>query len=256
VGAETLKGMHPVELPPGTDRVEMRFTAFDYSAPERIRFLYKLDGHDSDFIALHPGRDRIAVYQDLPPGEYQFRVRAISNNGSWSEGAATASFVIVPPFHQSRAFLFIVLAVIAAAAAAATLISRHRRITRERMKYSTTSISDERMEKAVAELRELIEEERVYLDPDLTLQKLAKRLHIHYNQLSRIINERFGVSFKNYINRLRVEEAKRRLADPAERDRNVTDIMLDAGFYSKSTFNTAFRKFTGMSPSEYRKKHS
>jgi ligand-binding sensor domain-containing protein/AraC-like DNA-binding protein len=247
--------MSPIELPSGIDRMEILFTAFDYSAPEKLRFLYKLNGYDSDFTALHPGQDRRAIYQDLPPGEYRFRIRAISNDGLWSEGAATVSFAIAPPFHRTKAFLFLVIAVIALAAGAAAFVSRYRRIKRERMKYSTTSISDERMENALAELQALIEEEKIYLDPDLTLQKLAKRLKIHYNHLSRIINERFGVSFKNYINAYRVEEAKRLLADPAERNRNIIDIMYDAGFYSKSTFNTAFRKFAGTSPSNYRKKH-
>lgn len=123
------------------------------------------------------------------------------------------------------------------------------------MKYSTTSIDVERMERAMIELRAAMEEERIFLDPDLTLQKLARRLKIHYNHLSRIINERFGTSFNNYLNQYRVEEAKRRLADPAEKDRNILEIMYDVGFYSKSTFNTAFKKFTGESPSEYRKKH-
>jgi ligand-binding sensor domain-containing protein/AraC-like DNA-binding protein len=276
VPMDTVEG----RLPSGTDRVEIRFTAFDYAAPERLRFLYKLErigggsveppggsgrgGSEepsarygrggSGFTPVHPGRERSAVYQDLSPGEYEFRVRAISNDGSWSEGAATARFVIVPPFHRTRAFLFLILVIIAASTGAAALLVRYRRLRREQMKYSTTSISGERMEAALTELITLIEEERIYLDPDITLQKLAKRLKIHYNHLSRIINERFGMSFKNYINRYRVEEAKRRLADPAERDRNILDIMYDSGFYSKSTFNTAFRKFTGTSPSEYRKR--
>ena len=244
-----------VELPPGTDRVEIRFTAFDYSAPGKLRFLYKLEGHDPGFTVIHPGQARRAIYQNLPPGEYRIRVRAIANGGLWSESATMASFVIAPPFHRTKAFLFIIIAAIALAGGAAAFTSRYRRIKKQRMKYSTTSISDERMEKALAELSALIEVEKVYLDPDLTLQKLAKQLKIHYNHLSRIINERFGVSFKNYINQHRIEEAKSRLADPAESNRNVTDIMYDAGFYSKSTFNTAFRKFTGMSPSEYRKRH-
>ena len=265
-------------LPRGTNRVEIRFTAFDYSAPEKLRFLYRLVRKGEDFAArqngkdfntlghgggeskagltvLHPGRPRRALYQDLPPGEYEFKVQAIGNGGIWSEGAATARFVLVPPFHRTKAFLFMIIAVIVLAGATAALYSRYRKLKKQKMKYSTTSISGERMEEALAVLTALMEVEKAYLDPDLTLQKLAKQLRIHYNHLSRIINERFGVSFKNYINRYRIEEAKKRLADPAEKDRNIVDIMLDAGFYSKSTFNTAFRKFTGTSPSNYRKKH-
>ena len=244
-----------IRLHSGTDRIEIRFTGFDYSAPEKLRFIYKLEGYDVDYIALHPGEPRRAIYRDLPPGEYTFTVRAIGNGGRWSDGAATIRFVILPPFYRTKDFLSIVVAVITLGGSAAAITARYRRIKKQKMKYSTTSISDERMEESLAALTDLMEIEKVYLDPDLTLQKLAKQLRIHYNHLSRIINERFGMSFKNYINRYRIEEAKIRLADPAEKDRNIQDIMLDVGFYSKSTFNTAFRKFTGMSPSTFRKKH-
>ena len=245
-----------VKLDAGTDRLEIRFTAFDYAAPEKLRFLYSLDGFDASVAVLHPGAPRHAVYNDLPPGGYVFSVYAIANGGLWSKRAATARFVILPPFYRTRTFLFIVIAALALTAGSVMIISRYKRLEKRRMKYSTTSISEERMKAALAELEELMEVERVYLDPDLTLQKLAKRLRIHYNHLSRIINERFETSFKNYINRYRIEEAKRRLSDPGEEGRNIQDIMLDAGFYSKSTFNTAFRKFTGTSPSKYRKKNS
>jgi AraC-like DNA-binding protein len=267
-----------MNLSAGTDRIEIQFTAFDYSAPEKLRFLFRLrrngenlaarrndrdftalnragNGKGTGFTALHPGQPRRAVYHDLPPGEYEFSVRAIGNGGIWSERAATVRFTVLPPFYRTKAFLFIIIAAAVLIAGAAMLTSRYRRLKKQRLKYSTTTISDERMEEALAGLQDLMEIEKVYLDPDLTLQKLAKQLRIHYNHLSRIINERFGVSFKNYINRYRIEEAKRRLADSAEKDRNITDIMIDAGFYSKSTFNTAFRKFTGTSPSKYRKKH-
>ena len=123
------------------------------------------------------------------------------------------------------------------------------------MKYRTSSISGERMERALAGLETLMEDERVYLDPDLTLKKLARRLNIHSNHLSRIINEQHGMSFNTYINRRRIAEAQKRLADPELRDKSILDIMYEVGFYSKSTFNTAFRKFTGTSPSTYRKEH-
>jgi len=250
-----LKEEDDIELSYETDRIQIRFTAFDYSAPEKCRFLYRLEGYDSSFTALHSHQSRTAVYRDLPPGEYKFAVRAIGNSGLWSEGVATARFIIVPPFYRKRAFLFIVIAGIILVGGAAGAFLRYRRIRKQRLKYSTIVIDTERMEKALAELNTLMEEEKIFLDPDLTLKSLAQRLKIHYNHLSRIINERFEMSFKNYVNRYRVREAQKRLIDPAERDRNILDIMYDVGFYSKSTFNSAFKKFTGTSPSEYRKKH-
>ena len=63
------------------------------------------------------------------------------------------------------------------------------------------------------------------------------------------------MSYNDYINRHRIAEAQKRLADPALEKKSILDIMYDVGFYSKSTFNTAFKKFAGSSPSAYRKKH-
>ena len=71
--------------------------------------------------------------------------------------------------------------------------------------------------------------------------------------LSRIINERFGASFNDFVNEYRIKEAKSALRDPGQAERTILDIMYGSGFYSKSTFNTAFKKFTGVTPSKYRK---
>jgi ligand-binding sensor domain-containing protein/AraC-like DNA-binding protein len=235
------------------DRVEMRFTALDWSAPEKCRFLYRLEGYDRDFKAVHPGQPRSAVYSGLPPGKYRFAVRAIGNTGLWSEEPATLVFAVEPPFYGRVGFLAIVILAVAVSAGGTVALARRRKARGQKIKYGTSSIDGERMDEACEALRALMEEEKVFLDPDLTLKKLAQRLAIHYNHLSRIINERYGESFNNYINRHRIEEAKKRLADPAFADKNILEIMLETGFYSKSTFNTAFRKFTGSSPSDYRK---
>jgi len=235
------------------ERVEIRFTGLDWSAPEKCRFLYRLEGYDRDFKAVHPGQPRSAVYSGLPPGKYRFTVRAIGNTGLWSEESATLAFAVEPPFYRRAGFVAIVLLAVAVTVSGTAVLARRGKAHGQKIKYSTSSIDAERMDKASETLRALMEEEKVFLDPDLTLQKLAQRLNIHYNHLSRIINEKYGESFNSYINRHRIEEAKKRLSDPAFADKSILDIMLETGFYSKSTFNTAFRKFTGKSPSDYRK---
>ncbi len=71
-----------------------------------------------------------------------------------------------------------------------------------------------------------------------------------------IINGKFDVSFSDYVNGYRVKAVKEMFSDPANDNRNILEIAYDAGFYSKSTFNTAFRKFTDTTPSTYRKRTS
>jgi AraC-like DNA-binding protein len=97
-----------------------------------------------------------------------------------------------------------------------------------------------------------VENERAYLDPDVTLTDLARNIGIGRNQLSEIINTELGTNFYDLINRYRVEEVKRLLADPTRRSVKIIAVAFEAGFPSKSTFNSIFKKWTGLTPSEYR----
>jgi AraC-like DNA-binding protein len=132
-------------------------------------------------------------------------------------------------------------------------IIEYRKRSKRLQKYKTSTLDPGRAEKIIPKLRSLMENEKVYLDPDLTLKSLAQKLHIHSNHLSRIINERFEMGYNDYINKYRIEEAKERLSDPAEAKKGITEIMYETGFYSKSVFNTAFKKYTGMTPSAFRR---
>ena len=101
-------------------------------------------------------------------------------------------------------------------------------------------------------VRRAMEVDRAYRDPGLSLRSLAARLSVPHYLLSRVINEGFGKSFFDLVNGYRIEEARvRLLADDAES--SALDIALAAGFNSQATFYRAFRKFTGMSPTEFRK---
>ena len=104
-------------------------------------------------------------------------------------------------------------------------------------------------------LRESMENEQIYLNPDLTLTALSKKVGIHTNYLSRLINEKFKMNYSDYINLFRIQEAQKLLSDPAHQEKTVLEILYEVGFYSKSVFNTAFKKFTGETPSSFRRRH-
>jgi AraC-like DNA-binding protein len=93
--------------------------------------------------------------------------------------------------------------------------------------------------------------EQWWRDPDLTLASLSRQLATNTAYLSRALNEGLGQSFNEVVNRLRVDEVKARLADPAE-SRDLLELGLDAGFSSKSSFNRVFKAMTGMTPSRFR----
>jgi YesN/AraC family two-component response regulator len=97
-----------------------------------------------------------------------------------------------------------------------------------------------------------MEDSKLYLQSELTLQELANQLDVPAYQVTQSINEGLGKNFYDLINGYRVEEAKRLLSDPSTRNNKVLAIGMDAGFNSKTTFNTVFKKFTGLTPSEFK----
>jgi AraC-like DNA-binding protein len=104
------------------------------------------------------------------------------------------------------------------------------------------------------QLRSHMEMGRPWLDPDLTLEQLALQLKLRPKLLSQAINEGLGQNFFEFINRYRIEEAKRLLTDPPDRKITVLEVLYQVGFNSKSSFNTVFKKQTGLTPSEFKKK--
>ena len=107
---------------------------------------------------------------------------------------------------------------------------------------------DQAREQAILErLEAYVVAQKPYLDPDLTLARLARKLGLPAKQLSAAINRGKGENVSRYINRLRIEVACRLLTQGA----SVTVAMLDAGFNTKSNFNREFLRVTGQSPTQW-----
>ena len=100
-------------------------------------------------------------------------------------------------------------------------------------------------------LENLMSTEKPFLNATLGLPDLAARLKVTSHELSYLINEGFGENFYQFVNRYRVEEAKRLLYSKEHQHLNMLGIAFESGFNSKTTFNTTFKKITGLSPSEY-----
>lgn len=134
------------------------------------------------------------------------------------------------------------------------LIGISSKMTEEEKNSKQGTFSKKELAEESVRLRVHLEQEKPYLNADLRLADLGKSLQMKTYRVSELLHRGLGVSFYDLINRLRVEEIQKNIADPKQRDRNLLEIANDCGFNSKSVFNAAFRKFTGMAPSEYRKK--
>lgn len=109
--------------------------------------------------------------------------------------------------------------------------------------------------KIITRIVHLMEKDKLYQQPELTLQALSDKLGIQPYQASQLINDGLNKSFYDLVNSNRVEEAKRLLLDPKNMGYTILSIGFEAGFNSKTTFNSVFKKFTGLTPSEFREKH-
>ncbi len=89
-------------VPPGNNTFDFRFTALSFSAPEKLRFKYRLEPFDKDWVDA--GTRRTAHYTNMAPGKYSFQVAAANNYGIWNEQGARVRFVLQPHFYQTNGF--------------------------------------------------------------------------------------------------------------------------------------------------------
>lgn len=125
-------------------------------------------------------------------------------------------------------------------------------ITNEKVSISQRQrrLSDSKIEMLTEKLQLLIEDE-IHLDSEISLPALAEKLGATANETSYLINEVYNENFYNFINRHRVEEAKKILLSGQFETLNIIGIAYQSGFNSKSTFNATFKKHTGLTPSQY-----
>ena len=121
-----------LQIPPGKQRFELRYTGLSFAAPDKVRFKCKLEGLESEWVEA--GTRRVAQYSYLPPGTYNFRVIACNNDEVWNEEGASLAFRVLP--HVWEAWWFrIALALAAAGAVAALAISVTRLRVRRKLEH-------------------------------------------------------------------------------------------------------------------------
>jgi AraC-like DNA-binding protein len=118
-------------------------------------------------------------------------------------------------------------------------------------RYAKSGLTKEMAEKIYSNLNQLMTEESLFNNNDITLTELAKRLDVHSNHLSQVINEKEEKNFYNYINSLRIKEFIKLASLPENKKFTLLSLAYDCGFNSKSTFNKHFKENTGKTPTAY-----
>ncbi|MEP5611417.1 MAG: helix-turn-helix domain-containing protein [Cyclobacteriaceae bacterium] len=124
----------------------------------------------------------------------------------------------------------------------------------ENGRYEKSALNSSASEAILDKLRNFMREERPYLDSSLRLQDLAEKLSLSNHYISQVINDLDGKNFADFVNEYRVEEAKKLLVETQEK--KIIHVAYDSGFNNKASFNNAFKRFTGMAPSEFRENQS
>jgi AraC-like DNA-binding protein len=122
-------------------------------------------------------------------------------------------------------------------------------IINEKKQPLSKSLQDKYLEKLLSYTCEF----KPYLNPEITLEELAGLVDIPPRSLSWILNERLNQSFYEFINRYRVKESERIFRELDSDHKTILEVLFEVGFNSKSSFNTAFKKYNEMTPTEYRK---
>ena len=121
----------------------------------------------------------------------------------------------------------------------------------ELLRYRKSGLKPEQARKYLEKLQCLMDKEKPFKNPDLTIYTLAQQLGISRNHLTQVLNEELKLSFFEFINGYRIEEAKSLLLHPDFAHLNLPGIAVEAGYRSKTTFFTNFRKITGHTPQEW-----
>jgi AraC-like DNA-binding protein len=121
-------------------------------------------------------------------------------------------------------------------------------------KYKSTPLADLEILSLYQSIFDFLTTHEAYTNPDLTLDKLSEAVHATPQKVSMVINHQSGKNFNQFINGFRVEASKKLLKSSKHAHFTIAAIGMEAGFNSVNTFNQAFKKETGITPSEFRKR--
>jgi PAS domain S-box-containing protein len=125
----TISGQSEPVVPAGTRRLQIHYTGLCYAAPGKLKFQYRLQGLDKEWV--NAGKERVAYLHDLPPGRYVFQVRASNNDGFWNMSGAALAFRVEPFYWQTWTFRVGVVVLFAASVAGGVWMMLRQRMRRE-----------------------------------------------------------------------------------------------------------------------------
>lgn len=125
------------------------------------------------------------------------------------------------------------------------------------VRYAKSSLTVREKEAIKAKILTSFETDKLHLEPELTITALSDKISEPVKSISQVINESFNCNFFDFINSIRIQESKQKIQDNDKlaRPLTISEIMYESGFNSKSAFNRAFKKHTGLTPTDFKKEY-
>ena len=257
---ESIWATDTVELSYKDKIFSVEFAALNYILPAKNTYAVLMENVDQNWRYI--GHKRLVTYTDLEPGTYRLRVKTANNDGVWSKKEAHLVIIIHPAWWQTWWFKLIIICLLLVAGY--YLFWRNNEALRallfvpKQLKETPTTQSkrffksQDEITKLKQLLYKLVVEQEWYKDETISLNEIAKKMNITDKKLSELFNKELNTNFHDYINTYKINAFKEKVEQEETRHLKLISIAYDAGFHSKATFNRAFKKHTGLTPSQYR----
>lgn len=249
-----------IVLPSSENNIHFKFSNMDYALPYANFYEYKLEGYDKEWLK-QTGVNEV-YYKDLPGGNYIFKLRVPGDENQMQ----TVNVYVRESYSFMAGVLFVIILISVLVIYFCYRIWMLKKyMTNERIILSTvqerskdkkTALPKVKVSGILDNLLSLLEHEKLYLNPKLSIADVASRLHCTETELSQLLNNHMNVNFANFINVYRVNEIKKRLSQENLSKYTLKALSEQCGFSSKATFYRVFKNVTGQTPLEYCKKQN
>ncbi len=214
------------------------------AAVNRVR-LYRIGLHNqySNFSPTEPSWLNILTLGFLFTWSFSILVHVIANTVALAAPQVSDLFGIAENY-----IIFILIN----ALFVNSVVHTHKLLT-TKPEVTKDKVDEKLTDTAIQKVQQGMEIQKLFLKQNLNIDEFSKRINLPVKEVSAVINKHYGTNFFEFMNSYRVEEAKRLLSDSQHADMTVMDVLLHAGFNSKSAFHRFFNRLVGMSPTEYRK---
>lgn len=250
----TVVAQRKINLERSVKGMSIQFKALAYATDDKMQYAYILDGYDKKWTLADA--NNTAFYRSLPCGTYHLRIRVLGNEDVYGEYE-----VYVPMAYSTMAIYAIVIFLLLFAIyimwckyTKKEYFWKRIMMKPEPEKYQASKLQKAEAEKVVKKLCRYVEQQKPYLNSELTMTDLAKALGVSNHTLSQIFTQHMHRNYYDFIAEYRVAEFKRLVTLPEYSKFTIMAIAEKCGFKSRTSFFTAFKNHTGCTPKEYMEK--